>query len=69
MDHNQNSPQCVRAQGHEALLALRIGILDCYTARVAQSLLRVRKVNAVLATICPRLDGVEFDAFTGSLCI
>src|SRR5271166_2833736 len=61
VDHHQNSPQSVHAQGHEPLLAFGIRVFDRDAARVAKRLFRMRKIDPVLAKIGPSLSWVEFD--------
>jgi len=69
VDYDQNSPQSVHAQGHEALPALGIWVFDRNAARVAKRLFRMRKVDPVLAKIGPGFGRIEFPSSTARVCI
>ena len=65
MDNYQDSPKRVHSQSDEALLVLRIGILNCHRIGITKGLLGVGEADLVLGEIRPSFGGIEFDLHEG----
>ena len=65
MDNYQDSPKRVHSQRNEALLVLRIGILDRHRIGITKGLLGVGEADLVLGEIRPSFGGIEFDLHEG----
>ena len=72
MNNYQDSPKRVHSQSDEALLVLRIGILNCHRIGITKGLLGVGEADLVLGEIRPSFGGIEFDLHEGimhNICI
>ena len=53
VDYDQNSTQCISPDGHEAMLSLRVGVLDYEAHGIPKCLLGMGEADAVLGSPGP----------------